>query len=59
MKSVYMLCANHESVTIHGLRCSIKAWIRSLRNNLWIVRSIRGTCNEGKHGSSQTMDLHL
>ena len=47
MKSVYMLCANHGSVTIRGLRCSIKAWIRSLRDNLWIVRSIHGSCNEG------------
>ena len=36
----------------------LKAWIRALHDNPWIVRSIRGSRNERiKYGSSQTMDL--
>ena len=36
----------------------LKAWICALCDNPRIVRSIRGSRNEGaKYGSSQTMDL--
>ena len=37
----------------------LKAWIRALRNNPWIVHLIRGSRNEGtKYGSGQTMGIY-